>query len=73
CAAAAGECSWAGGWCPVAAIWSKASSAQPGTGHAQLLADMLRGSCRGVQLGRRLVPGGSYLVESIIGAAWYRP
>ncbi|WP_032971968.1 hypothetical protein, partial [Stenotrophomonas maltophilia] len=28
----------------------------------------LRGSCRGLQLGRRLVPGGSYLVESIIGA-----
>gem|GEM_PF-7038347 len=27
CAAAAGECGWAGGWCPVAAIWSKASSA----------------------------------------------
>ncbi|MBA0447131.1 hypothetical protein [Stenotrophomonas maltophilia] len=29
----------------------------------------LRGSCRGLQLGRRLVPGGSYLVESIIGAS----
>lgn len=28
----------------------------------------LRGSCRGLQLGRRLVPGSSYLVESIIGA-----
>jgi len=29
----------------------------------------LRGSCRGLQLGRRLVTGGSYLVESIIGAS----
>ncbi len=29
----------------------------------------LRGSCRGLQLGRRLVPGGSYLVESIVGAS----
>nr|WP_219627004.1 hypothetical protein [Stenotrophomonas maltophilia] len=29
----------------------------------------LRGSCRGLQLGRRLVSGGSYLVESIIGAS----
>ncbi|MDR2958602.1 MAG: hypothetical protein LBV10_03585 [Stenotrophomonas sp.] len=29
----------------------------------------LRGSCRGVLLGRRLVPGGSYLVDSIIGAS----
>ncbi|KAG1241367.1 hypothetical protein G6F68_016784 [Rhizopus microsporus] len=29
----------------------------------------LRGSCLGLQLGRRLVPGGSYLVESIVGAS----
>ncbi|WP_329891164.1 hypothetical protein [Stenotrophomonas sp. SMYL11] len=29
----------------------------------------LRGACRGLQLGRRLVPGSSYLVESIIGAS----
>ncbi|WP_295573292.1 hypothetical protein [uncultured Stenotrophomonas sp.] len=29
----------------------------------------LRGSCRGLQLGRRLVPGGSYLVDSLIGAS----
>ncbi|TFZ44090.1 hypothetical protein E5C33_15715 [Stenotrophomonas maltophilia] len=29
----------------------------------------LRGSCLGLQLGRRLVPGGSYLVESMIGAS----
>ncbi|HIE5094906.1 hypothetical protein WG628_14840 [Stenotrophomonas maltophilia] len=29
----------------------------------------LRGSCRDLQLGRRLLPGGSYLVESIIGAS----
>lgn len=29
----------------------------------------LRGSCRGLQLGRRMVPGGSYLVDSIIGAS----
>lgn len=29
----------------------------------------LRGACRGLQLGRRLVPGGSYLVESIVGAS----
>lgn len=29
----------------------------------------LRGSCRGVKLGRRLVPGGSYLFDSIIGAS----
>lgn len=29
----------------------------------------LRGACRGLQLGRRLLPGSSYLVESIIGAS----
>ncbi|MBI0385535.1 hypothetical protein JBE27_57020, partial [Streptomyces albiflaviniger] len=29
----------------------------------------LRGSCRGLQLGRRLVTGSSYLVESTIGAS----
>lgn len=29
----------------------------------------LRGSCLGLQLGRRLVPGGSSLVESIVGAS----
>ncbi len=29
----------------------------------------LRGSCRGLLLGRRLVPGSSYLIESIIGAS----
>lgn len=29
----------------------------------------LRGSCRGLQLGRRLLPGGSYLVDSVIGAS----
>lgn len=29
----------------------------------------LRGSCQGLQLGRRLLPGGSYLVESILGAS----
>lgn len=29
----------------------------------------LRGSCQGLQLGRRLLPGSSYLVESILGAS----
>jgi len=29
----------------------------------------LRGSCRGLQLGRRLLTGGSYLVDSIVGAS----
>ncbi len=33
----------------------------------------LRGACRGLQLGRRLVPGSSYLVEASSVPAWCRP